>query len=105
MIMTVAGTEAAEDIRSRRGGHAAEDSGREACSGDQSARSAEKFFRLNFSVIRMGSRGTFVLCTDVGGSMLQSSWRVFCSSSAMLSAMCATRATGAVICTTSRVNV
>ena len=32
-------------------------------SADQSARSAEKFFRLHFSVIRMGSRGTFVLCT------------------------------------------
>ena len=35
----------------------------EARSGDQSARSAETFFRLHFSVIRMGSRGTFVLCT------------------------------------------
>ena len=33
----------------------------EARSGDQSARSAEKFFRLHFSAIRMGSRGTFVL--------------------------------------------
>ena len=32
-------------------------------SADQSARSAEKFFRLHFSVIRMGSRGTFVPCT------------------------------------------
>ena len=32
-------------------------------SADQSARSAEMFFRLHFSVIRMGSRGTFVLCT------------------------------------------
>ena len=32
-------------------------------SGDQSTRSADKFFRLHFSVIRMGSRGTFVLCT------------------------------------------
>ena len=32
-------------------------------SADQSARSAENFFRLHFSVIRMGSRGTFVLCT------------------------------------------
>ena len=28
---------------------------------DQSARSAEMFFRLHFSAIRMGSRGTFVL--------------------------------------------
>ena len=28
-----------------------------------------KFFRLHFLVIRMGSRGTFVLCTDVRGSM------------------------------------
>ena len=35
----------------------------EARSVDQSARSAEKNFRLHFSVIRMGSRGTFVLCT------------------------------------------
>ena len=36
-------------------------------------------FRLHFSAIRMGSRGTFVLCTDtpdVPGSMLSSSWRV-----------------------------
>ena len=32
-------------------------------SADQSARSAGKIFHLNFSVIRMGSRGTFVLCT------------------------------------------
>ena len=29
-----------------------------------------KNFRLHFSVVRMGSRGTFVLCTDVPGSML-----------------------------------
>ena len=35
----------------------------EARSADQSARSTENFFRLHFSVIRMGSRGTFVLCT------------------------------------------
>ena len=35
----------------------------EGCSGDQSARSAENLFGLHFSVIRMGSRGTFVLCT------------------------------------------
>ena len=28
---------------------------------DQSARSADIFFRLHFSAIRMGSRGTFVL--------------------------------------------
>ena len=41
----------------------------EARSGDPSARGAEKFSRLHFSVIRMGSRGTFVLCTDVRGSM------------------------------------
>ena len=33
----------------------------EACSADQSARSAENFFRLHLSAIRMGSRGTFVL--------------------------------------------
>ena len=33
------------------------------CSVDQSARSVDKIFRLHFSVIRMGSRGTFVLCT------------------------------------------
>ena len=33
------------------------------CSADQSARSVENFFRLHFSLIRMGSRGTFVLCT------------------------------------------
>ena len=48
------------------GGQAAEGSAIEACSGNQSAQSAEKFF----SAIRMGSRGTFVLCTDVLGSML-----------------------------------
>ena len=35
----------------------------EARSADQSTQSAEKNFRLHFSVIRMGSRGTFVLCT------------------------------------------
>ena len=28
-----------------------------------SAQSAETFFRLHFLVVRMGSRGTFVLCT------------------------------------------
>ena len=33
----------------------------EARSADQSVRSAEKNFRLHFSAIRMGSRGTFVL--------------------------------------------
>ena len=32
-------------------------------SADQSAQSAEKFFRLHFSLLRMGSHGTFVLCT------------------------------------------
>ena len=52
------------------GGQAAEGSGIEVCSGDQSARSAEKFFHLHFSVIRMGSRGTFVFCADAPGSML-----------------------------------
>ena len=30
---------------------------------NMSARSAEKFFRLHFSLLRMGSRGTFALCT------------------------------------------
>ena len=35
----------------------------EACSADQSTRSTEKSLRLHFSVIRMGSHGTFVLCT------------------------------------------
>ena len=35
----------------------------EARSADQSARSAEKIFRLHFSLLRMGSRGTFALCT------------------------------------------
>ena len=35
----------------------------EACSADQSARSKKSFWRLHFSVIRMGSRGTFMLCT------------------------------------------
>jgi len=35
----------------------------EVCSGDPSTRSAEKFFHLHFSLIRMGSCGTFVLCT------------------------------------------
>ena len=35
----------------------------EARSADQSAGSAEKNFRLHFSVVRMGSRGTFVLST------------------------------------------
>ena len=33
----------------------------EVCSADQSARSAEIYFCLHFSAIRMGSRGTFVL--------------------------------------------
>ena len=33
----------------------------EARSADQSARSAEKIFRLQFSLLRMGSRGTFSL--------------------------------------------
>ena len=32
-------------------------------SADQSARSAENFFRLHFSLLRMGSRGTFAVCT------------------------------------------
>ena len=32
-------------------------------SADQSAQSVEIFFRLHFSVVRMGSHGTFVLCT------------------------------------------
>ena len=48
------------------GGHVAYARCRRQCievrSGDQFARSAEIFFRLHFSVIRMGSRGTFVLC-------------------------------------------
>ena len=35
----------------------------EARSADQSVRSAEKIFRLHFSLFRMGSRGTFALCT------------------------------------------
>ena len=35
----------------------------EARSADESARSAEKIFRLHFSLLRMGSRGTFALCT------------------------------------------
>ena len=35
----------------------------EARSADQSARSAENFFRLHFSLLRMGSRDTFALCT------------------------------------------
>ena len=30
---------------------------------DQSAQSAENVFRLHFSLLRMGSRGTFALCT------------------------------------------
>jgi len=64
--------EAAEDARSRGGQGAEEGSGMEARSGDQSARSAEKIFRLHFSVIRMGSRGAFVLCTDAPESMLSS---------------------------------
>ena len=34
-------------------------------SADQSARSAEKFFRLHFSLLRMGSRGTFALALQV----------------------------------------
>jgi len=34
-------------------------------------------FRLHFSVIRMGSRGTFVLCTDVEDQCCKvASWRV-----------------------------
>ena len=45
--------------------HAAEGSAYiEARSADKSARSAENIFHVNFSVIRMGSRGTFVLCTS-----------------------------------------
>ena len=32
-------------------------------SGDPSARSAEKIFHLHFSVVWIGSRSTFVLCT------------------------------------------
>ena len=32
-------------------------------SGDPSARSAEKFFHLHFSVVWIGSRSTFVLCS------------------------------------------
>jgi len=52
------------------GGQAAEGSGIEAFSGDQSARSAVKFCHLHFSVIRMGSRGTFLFCADEPGSML-----------------------------------
>ena len=39
---------------------AEEGSQTEARSADHSARSAEKKFSLSFSVIRMGSRGTFV---------------------------------------------
>ena len=35
----------------------------EVCSADQSAQSAEKIFRLHFSLLKMGSRGTFALCT------------------------------------------
>ena len=35
----------------------------EARSADQSVGSAEKNFRLHFSLLRMGSRGTFALCT------------------------------------------
>ena len=33
----------------------------EVCNVDQSTRSAEKKFRLHFSLLRMGSRGTFAL--------------------------------------------
>ena len=32
-------------------------------SADQSVRSVEKFFHLHFSVVWIGSRSTFVLCT------------------------------------------
>ena len=32
-------------------------------SADQSVQSAEIFFRLHFSLLRMGSHGTFALCT------------------------------------------
>jgi len=32
-------------------------------SADQSARSAEKFFHLYYSVVWIGSRSTFALCT------------------------------------------
>ena len=45
----------------------------EARSADQSAQSAENFFRLHFSLLRMGSRGTFALytassrCTRIAG--------------------------------------
>ena len=68
-VWTILWYQAAEDVISR-GGQAAEGSGIEARSGDQCARSAEKIFGLHFSVIRMGSRGTFVFCTDAPGSML-----------------------------------
>ena len=51
------------------GGHAAEGSGIEVHRADYSVLSMGKIFHLHF-VIRMGSRGTFVLCTDVPGSML-----------------------------------
>ena len=43
--------------------HAGEGSVRGAYDADQSAQSAGNFFRLHFSVIMMGSRGTFLLCT------------------------------------------
>ena len=52
------------------GGHAAEGSGIEGCSADHSMRKCGKNISLHFSVIRMGSHGTFMLCTDVPGSML-----------------------------------
>ena len=45
----------------------------EACSADQSARN---FFRLHFSHIRMGSRGTFVLCTAIKFQMSEDCMQV-----------------------------
>ena len=46
------------------GGATGEGRGIEACGTDQSELSAEKFFHLHFSLIRMGSRGSFVLCAS-----------------------------------------
>jgi len=63
------GTEAAEDVRSR-GNTLPKATVEKRIVLISPHEVRKKNFRLHFSVIRMGSRGTFVLCTDVRGSML-----------------------------------
>ena len=68
-------TEVAEDVRSR-GGRLQKGAAYRRVVVISPREAWKKIFRLHFSAIRMGSRGTFVLCTDtpdVPGSMLSSS--------------------------------